>query len=198
MAKITKADVTQTFNGQSDIVIFDEPTSGYTKTTTFADIVASGISLGQIVGDSTSWEGEDASVDTIVDEQGDVIVAQPTAGTYALSCDIANVSPENLVLFMKGAKVTVAGTPVSITNVTDLVKVGTELPVITRPIAIVNDEANRYILFPKAKIVSSFGLDSKLWRIHINATAEFIDTKELGTVMLGKGKPVYEDDTTGA
>lgn len=97
MAKITKADVTQTFNGQSDIVIFDEPTSGYTKTTTFADIVASGVSLGQIVGDSTSWEGEDASVDTIVDEQGDVIVAQPTAGTYEFSCDIANVSPENQI-----------------------------------------------------------------------------------------------------
>lgn len=196
-AKISKADVTQTFNGQADIVLFDPPEGGYTKATTFADIVASGISLGQIVGDSTTWDGDDAEVETIVDEQGEVITAQPTAGTYAFSCDVANVSDDNLVLFMNGAKVTVAGPPVSFTNIKNLVKVGAELPVITRPIAIVNDVSDRFIIFPKAKIVASFGLDNKLWRIHISATAESIDTKELGTVMVGNGTPQYvEEDST--
>ena len=70
MPKITKADVTKIFNGQSDIVVFDAPTSGYSSTTTLANIVSSGVSLGQVVGDSTSWEGEDATFDNTVDEQG--------------------------------------------------------------------------------------------------------------------------------
>lgn len=190
---ITKADVTQVFNGQSDIILFNEPTGGYSTSTTFADIVATGVSLGQVVGDSTSWEGEDASSENIVDEQGDVIVANATAGTYGFSCEVASISPENLILFMKGTRVASPATQSTFTSVSDLVKIGSNLPVITRPIAIVNDEANKFILLPKAKIVSSFTLDSKLWRIKLNVTAETIDTTELSTVMLGKGAPSYSE-----
>lgn len=191
MAKITKADVTKIFNGQSDIVVFDAPTGGYSSTTTFAQITASGSSLGQVVGDSTSWEGEDASFDNVVDEQGNVIVAKSTAGTFGFTCDVASVSKENLVLFLRGTSVTPAGTPVSITTITNLVKAGTEIPVITRPIAIFNDEANRFMLFPKARILANISLDDKLARIKLSVTGEFIDTAELGTFMVGDGNPAY-------
>ena len=193
MAKITKAEVTQVFNGQSDIIVFAAPTAGYSKTSTFADVTDGGVSLGQVVQDSTEWTGEEATVENILDEQGDVIVAQPTKGTFGFSCEIANVSQDNLVKFLKAVKVTAAITSEAFASVKNLTKVGDEMPVVTCPIAITNDEANKFILFPKAKVIAGFNLDSKLWRIKIQVTAESIDTPNLGTFMMGEGVPQYDD-----
>lgn len=185
MAGIKKAAVTEVFNGQSDIVIFDEVTDY--NTATFTSVTSSGLSLGQIVGDTTSWDGEDPTTDNIVDEQGGIIIAAATAGTYAFSCDVASTSKAMQTLLLKAKEVSEPGTSASFSEVSELTK-AVDLPVITRPIAIVNDEGNKFILFPKAKIVGSLKLDSKLWRIHISATAELVDTATLGTFMMGKGK----------
>lgn len=189
MAGIKPRKVTEVFNGQSDIVLFDAPTDGYDADTSFADVTASGMSLGQVVEDSTSWEGDEPTIDVIKDEQGDPIVSTVTAGTYAFSCDIADLSEELAQAIMKAAKVTTPGTSTSISTPTNVLKF-VELPVSTAPIAIFNDEANKWILLPKAKIVGNLSLDSKLWRLHITATAEYIDTDTLGTFMMGKGKPI--------
>ena len=190
MAGIKSRNVTEVFQGQSDIALFDVPEGGYTENTSFADVTASGMSLGQIVEDSTSWEGEDPSNDPIKDEQGDIIVTTVTAGTYAFSCDVADISTEMAEALMKATKVDASKlTSASIGNVTNAVKF-IELPVVTRPIAIFNDEANKWILFPKAKIVGNLTLDSKLWRLHITATAEYINTETLGTFMMGNGNPI--------
>ncbi len=191
MAGIKTRKITEIFNGQSDIVLFDEPTGGYDAETSFADVTATGMSLGQVVEDSTSWEGEEPSIDSIKDEQGEVIVSAVTAGTYAFSCDIADISEEMAQEIMKATKVTSPGTSTSIEAPTNVLKF-VDLPVSTRPIAIFNDEANKWILFPKAKIVGNLALDSKLWRLHIVATAEFMDTDTCGTFMMGKGKPTYD------
>lgn len=191
MAKITKSAVTNVFNGQADIVLFDAPTGGYTSSTTFANVTASGSSLGQVKGDSTSWDGEDATFDNVVDEQGNVIGAKPTAGTFGFSCELANVSAANVVLFLKGANVTPAGTPVSINNIANLVKAGISIPVIVRPIAIFNDEANRFIMLPKARILANLSMDNKLFSIKLSCVGEMIDTAELGTILIGDGSPVY-------
>lgn len=191
MAGIKSRKVTEIFNGQSDIVLFDAPSGGYKADTSFADVTAAGMSLGQVVEDSTSWEGDEPSIDSIKDEQGDVIVSTVTAGTYAFGCDIADLSEEMAIAIMKATKVATPGTSTSIGTPTSVLKF-VELPVTTKPIAIFNDEANKWILFPKAKIVGNLTLDSKLWRLHIVATAEFIDTETLGTFMMGKGTPIAE------
>lgn len=193
MAGITSMDVaTVLFNGQADIVLFDEVTD-YTKAT-FASLTAKGQSLGQIVEDSTTWEGDDPSTDAINDEQGDVITTTVSAGSYAFSCDVASTSSAVIETFMKGKKLSGSLTSTTITGVSDVLKFGTELPVITRPIAIFNDEANRWLLFPKAKIVANLTEDSKLWRVHITATAEYLDLPDLGTCMIGAGSPSYETE----
>lgn len=189
---IKEKKVTEVFNGQACIALFDAPAKGYTATTSFSEVTASGLDLGQIVEDSTSWDGDEPSIDMIKDEQGESIVATVTAGTYAFSCDVADLSTEMVEELLKGTKVTTPGTSDSLTEVSDVVKL-VELPVQTRPIAIFNDEANKWIMFPKAKIVGSLTLDSKLWRIHLTATAEFIDTTTLGTCTFGKGKPKFGD-----
>ena len=191
MAGIKSRKITEIFNGQSDIVLFDEPSGGYTAETSFADVTASGMSLGQVVEDSTSWEGEDPSIDSIKDEQGDIIVSSVTAGTYGFSCDIADISEEMAIALMKAAKVLTPGTSTGIGTLSGVLKF-VELPITTRPIAIFNDEANKWILLPKAKIVGNLTLDNKLWRIHIVATAEYVNTTTLGTFMMGKGTPIAE------
>lgn len=195
MAGIKSRKITEIFNGQSDIVLFDEPSGGYTAQTSFADVTASGMSLGQVVEDSTSWEGEDPSIDSIKDEQGDIIVSTVTAGTYGFSCDIADVSEEMATAVMKAAKVATPGTSTGIGSLSNVLKF-VELPITTRPIAIFNDEANKWILLPKAKIVGNLTLDSKLWRIHINATAEYINTNTCGTFMMGKGTPIADSSAS--
>lgn len=194
MAGIKSRKITEIFNGQSDIVLFDEPSGGYTAQTSFADVTASGMSLGQVVEESTSWEGEDPSIDSIKDEQGDIIVSTVTAGTYGFSCDIADVSEEMAVAVMKAVKVQTPGTSTGIGSLSNVLKF-VELPITTRPIAIFNDEANKWILLPKAKIVGNLTLDNKLWRIHINATAEYINTDTCGTFMMGKGTPIADSES---
>lgn len=194
MPGITPKRVTEVFNGQSDIVLFDAPTAGYTATTSLADVTATGASLGQIVEDSTSWEGDDPAIDTIKDEQGDPIVSNVTAGTYSFSCDIADLSQEMAVKIMKAVAVSSPGTSTGIGSLTSVTKF-VDLPVSTAPIGIFNDEANKWILFPKAKIVGNLTLDSKLWRLHIQATAEYIDTETLGTFMMGNGTPIAATST---
>lgn len=191
---IKSRKITEIFNGQSDIVLFDEPSGGYTAETTFANVTASGMSLGQVVEDSTSWEGEDPSIDSIKDEQGDIIVSSVTAGTYGFSCDVADISDEMAIALMKAAKVQTPGTSTGIGTLSGVLKF-VELPITTRPIAIFNDEANKWILLPKAKIVGNLTLDNKLWRIHIVATAEYVNTTTLGTFMMGKGTPIAASES---
>lgn len=189
MAGISYTKVTDVLNGQSDIVLFAAPTDGYTATTSFANVTVEGMSLGQVVEGSTSWDGDEPSIEVIKDEQGEAIVTKVTQGSYAFSCEIADLSPEKAIAIMKAAKVETPGTSTSIGELKNVLKF-VELPVSTAPIAIFNDEANKWIMLPKAKIVGSLSLDNGLWRMKVSATAEYIDTETLGTFMMGGGTPI--------
>ena len=105
MAGITRAGVTDIFNGQSDIVLFNE-VSDY-STLTLATL-AGAKSLGQIVQDSTEWNGEDPEVSNILDEQGDVITASVTAGTLGFTFEMADTSKESFKEFLKGVDISSA------------------------------------------------------------------------------------------
>lgn len=175
-------EITSVFSGQSDVVVgVENPTY---SSATLDDLFGEGAkSLGQIVEDSTSWDGDDPSMDPLRDEQGDTITTRITAGTLAFSLDIASTSTEMLKAFMKAEEIadftsTVFGAGAKAT------KFGVELPVVTRPIMIANDEGNKALVFPKAKIVGNLAYADKLWRVHISVTAEWIDTNDLGTGML--------------
>ena len=189
MAGISYTKVTDVLNGQSDIVLFAAPTDGYTATTSFANVTVEGMSLGQVVEGSTSWDGDEPSIEVIKDEQGEAIVTKVTQGSYAFSCEIADLSPEKATAIMKAAKVETPGTSTSIGELKNVLKF-VELPVSTAPITIFNDEANKWIMLPKAKIVGSLSLDNGLWRMKVSATAEYIDTETLGTFMMGGGTPI--------
>lgn len=87
------------FAGQGDLVIFD-PIADYSEATLGS--LENPKSLGQIVQDSTSWDGEDVGTDQILDEQGNLITARVTAGTLAFSFEIASTSAAMVQKFLAG------------------------------------------------------------------------------------------------
>ena len=179
IGKIENAGVL--FAGQGDLIIFDE-IADYGKSGLGIGDFANPKSLGQIVQDSTSWEGEDPEISEILDEQGNVITAKTAAGTLGFSFDIASTSQEMLKTFLGGKAVTWESS--STWGDGTAMKFGTEIPTIVRPIAIVNDLKSRTWLYPKAKITSSLSLEDGLYRIHCTVIAEGLDTDLLGTVMM--------------
>lgn len=178
IGKIEQASVL--FAGQGDLIMFDEVADYGIATLATLDNPKS---LGQIVQDSTSWEGEDPETTEIKDEQGNVITAKVAAGTLGFSFDIASTSQEMIKTFLGGKTVELpSGTDAWSTGTA--MKFGIEVPTIVRPIAIVNDLKTRTWLYPKAKITSSIAYSDGLYRIHCVVIAEGLDTNTLGTAMV--------------
>lgn len=195
MAKvaITNLEVAQSLlMGQSDIVLFDSISDYSTADWT---ALKNPKSLGQIVQESTSWEGDDVEREDIKDEQGDLITSKITGGTVAFSFDLASTSKELVTTFLKGSSEITGGSsaaPVAgFDNELKAIGFGTDLPVFTAPIMIINDEGTRALFVPKAKISSNLNLDGGLWRIKVNVLAEFIDSASFKTCMILEGKVTY-------
>lgn len=190
MAGITRAGVTDIFNGQSDIVMFNE-VSDYSALTLAT--LAGAKSLGQIVQDSTEWNGDEPEVSNILDEQGDVITASVKAGTMGFKFEMADTSKDSFKEFLKGVDITGATSGDAWDGTVSTVGFGTNLPTMTRPIMVVNDEMNKSILLPKAKITSNLTISDGLWRIAVTVVAENVDTATMKTGMLIVGKTKYDD-----
>ena len=79
---------------------------------------------------------------------------------------------------------------VDVKNIWD--RIGTEIPVVTLPVAIVNDGLNKTWLYPKTKITSSLAYEDGLWVIHCACIAENLDTAGLKTGMLIEAAVSYE------
>ena len=189
---IDKIDAaTVPFVGQGDLIIFGA-IDDYSSATLAS--FTSPQSLGQIVQDSTSWEGEDISTDEILDEQGNLITAKVTAGTLSFSFDIASTSAAMMTKFMKAASITVSSTPDWLTGSNPSVSAvgfGVELPVVTLPILVADQEKKRAWVYPKAKITSNLSLSDGLYRIHCVVLAEQVDTANLKTGILLEGALKY-------
>lgn len=194
MAGLQRATVTQVFNGQSGIYVFEE-VSNY-DTATLDTILANGFDVGQVFNGSTEWTGEDASFDNITDEQGDIIVSNPTAGTYGFDFEMADFSAEKWKTFLKGKEITVAEAVSSIGTDASakVVSVSGEMPVIERPVLLGNDAGDKFILLPKARILTSPAMEDKLWVLKASVMAQDCNTANLGTMMyIPKGKLTFGD-----
>ena len=185
---INKIDAaTAPFVGQGDLIIFSA-IDNYASATLAS--LTGAQSLGQIVQDSTSWEGEDVSTDEILDEQGNLITAKVTAGTLSFSFDIASTSSDMMKKFMKAADITV-GSPAWLESGATAVGFGVDLPVFTVPILVADQEKKRAWVYPKAKITSNLSLSDGLYRIHAVVLAEQVDTANLKTGILLEGTLKY-------
>lgn len=180
-------NVTGLFSGQGDLFIFDALSDAEYSNATLATLKGA-VSLGQIVHDSTSWEGEDPEVTEIKDEQGNIITARTAAGTLAWAFDLASTSSTMIKKFLKGINVDVSGLTSDNTPWTEdgmvVTGFGVEIPVVTVPMAIVNDGLNKTWLYPKTKVTSSLAYEDGLWKLHCACIAEYLNTKGLKTGML--------------
>lgn len=170
---------TGVFAGQGDLGMFDK-ISDY-DSAAFSTL-ANPKSFGQVVQDSSAFEGEDPEVNSILDEQGNTITATTTAGTVAFSFDMASTSLKAIKEFLNGVDLTSLENEAIGNNIKG-VGFMVDLPVQTRPIYWLNDEKNKMWLYPKAKMTGSLTYDEGLWRIHIAATCEYLNTDSLKTVM---------------
>lgn len=174
------------FAGQGDLIMFDAiPDYDAAAVDELSDFT-NPKSLGQIVQDSTTWEGEDVSTDEILDEQGNIITAHVTAGTLGFSFDIASTSQLMVQTFLGGESIASPGSFAGLegTGALTATGFGVQIPVMTRPIAIINDELNRAWFYPKAKITANLAYTDGLYRIHAVVVAEQVDKTKIKTAMV--------------
>lgn len=183
MAGITKATPTSEFNGQSYLIVFDE-VDDYSAATV-GDITADGFDVGQVFQGSTTWNGEDPSFEDVLDEQGDIIVSNPTKGNYGFDFEMADFSASKFKTFLKGTDITTLGTGSSFGSTATAVATTDEMPIIVRPVAIVNDTAKKAIFFPKARILTGPAMEDKLFVLKSVCKAQDCNVAgKLGTFML--------------
>lgn len=194
MAGLKRPTVTEVFNGQSCLILFEE-VSDYSKATVDT-IVGDGQDLGQILNGSTEWTGENASFDNVTDEQGDIIVANPTNGTFGMDFFMADFSAEKMMTFMHARKITLSNMGnTAFSEASEAYAVGDTIAVIERPIALVNDTSNKAIFFPKARIVTSVSKDGQLVGLKASCVAQDCTTSSLGTMMyIPKHKLQYREE----
>lgn len=172
-------NVTAVFAGVSDIIVGDVAADSAYEAGTLDTLFAAAKSVGQVKQDSTNWTGDDPTVDSVKDEKGNIITTKTTAGSFAFEFLMASMSPNILKAFMNAEDATAAleGSAIKIVD----------LPVTVRPIMVVNDVADKCIVFPKAKIVASITREDGVFFVKGTATAEFVDTANLGSFMLLNG-----------
>lgn len=187
---VTKAQVSELFMGQSDIIIFDKVDD---YNTAKISTLKNPKSLGDIDQDSTEWTGDEIEVEPRRNEQGSVVTSRITNGTQAYAFDMMSTSPENVKEFLAPGvlKELTATTGAAWKSITKVTGFGSTPAVMTRPIMISNDEGTRSLLFPKAKIASSVSIEDGLLLIHVEVTAEDLDTADLDTAILIEGEVSY-------
>lgn len=193
---VTKASVATLFMGQGDIIMFDK-VSNYN--TAKISTLTNPVSLGDIDQDSTNWTGDAVSIEPRRNEQGEAVTSKVTNGTQSYEFRIMTTDLDTVSMFLTPdveKKITAAtGAAWGATNgITNVVGFGSVKSVMTRPIMYVNEELDRSLLFPKAKIASDLTIDNGLLAIHVSVTAEAIDTDDLDTGMLIEGKVLYSGE----
>ena len=197
---VTKADVSQLFMGQSDIILFDKVDD---YNTAKISTLANPKSLGDIDQDSTSWTGDDPEIEPRRNEQGEAVTSRVTNGTQAYEFSIMSMDFNNVKTFLapgvvKAITATTGAAWGATNGIKKVVGFGSTPSVMTRPIMLSNDEGDLSLLFPKAKIVSNLTLDDGMFLLHVSVTAEAIDTDDLDTAMLIEGKVEYVGESAGA
>jgi hypothetical protein len=192
---IKKVSLGDFFVGEGDIVMWDAIAS-YANATLASFL--NGSSVGNVKEDSTNWTGEDISETVIRNEQGNSIATITTAGTLAFEMTLADFSleAENDL-----AKLLLAGSDIDISDLTvawlqsvataTAFGFGVNLPVITRPIAVFNQNLNKSLIFPKAQISSALVIEDKMICIHCAVSAQSVNTAALKSGMIVNGAIAY-------
>lgn len=192
---INKIDsVSSLFAGQGDILVFDAITEANYATATLASLIG-GKTVGDVFEGSTNWTGDDISFEELSNEQGIAVGVKTVVGSYKYEFTHMSVTDARIKLFMAGTTIANPGTLPTWLNAAPVPAItgfGHEVGVITRPIALLNETKDKFLIFPKAKIATSLVMDGTNVMMKSIVSADSINTANLKTVLLVTGLPVYE------
>lgn len=186
MATIPKVNsVSQLFLGMGAHFIGTAP-DDY-ATADYATIVNSFKNLGDVLGDSTSYTGEDLATEDIVNEQGITVATIVTsAGSISYEFSILDNSPTMKKLLLGAVDITITDlsnfeTPTSTKKTAQ--GFGHKASTFIAPFGFTNDTNDQINIIPKAKWLCSPSMDGKNSIIKVSVSAEQLDTENLKTMM---------------
>ena len=189
---ITQLDASASFfKGYSTAIIFD----ALSGTEVDPGDLANPKWIGSIFQGSTSWTGEAPTMTPHRNEDGNSVYTFASGGSSGIQLDAMSTSDTMISTFLKGTAIANGnmGDPTYIDETaTDSVSAigwGDQLPVIERPIALVNDLDNQVLLFPKALIAASIVNNDRALHIRLAVNAQELPSTMtyLKPVMLIRG-----------
>ena len=189
---ITQLDSSASFfKGYSTAIIFD----ALSGTEVDPGDLASPKWIGSIFQGSTSWTGEAPTMTPHRNEDGNSVYTFASGGSSGIQLDVMSTSDTMITTFLNGTAIENGnmGDPTYIDETaTDSVSAigwGDQLPVIERPIALVNDLDNQVLLFPKALIAASIVNNDRALHIRLAVNAQELPSTMtyLKPVMLIRG-----------
>ena len=191
---ITQLDSSASFfKGYSTAIIFD----ALSGTATDPSHLTNPKWIGSIFQGSTSWTGEAPTMTPHRNEDGNSVYTFASGGSSGIQLDVMSTSDTMITTFLKGTAIANEnmGTPapawIDETAKTSVSAIGwgDQLPVIERPIALVNDLDNQVLLFPKALIAASIVNNDRALHIRLAVNAQELPSSMtyLKPVMLIRG-----------
>ena len=189
---ITQLDSSASFfKGYSTAIIFD----ALSGTATDPSHLTNPKWIGSIFQGSTSWTGEAPTMTPHRNEDGNSVYTFASGGSSGIQLDVMSTSDTMITTFLKGTTIntTNVGSPTWIDEAArgtvSAIGWGDQLPVIERPIALVNDLDNQVLLFPKALIAASIVNNDRALHIRLAVNAQELPSSMtyLKPVMLIRG-----------
>jgi len=151
--------------------------------------------IGSIFQGSTSWTGEAPTMTPHRNEDGNSVYTFASGGSSGIQLDVMSTSDTMITTFLNGTAIINAnmGGPTYIDETArtsvSAIGWGDQLPVIERPIALVNDLDNQVLLFPKALIAASIVNNDRALHIRLAVNAQELPSSmtHLKPVMLIRG-----------
>ena len=189
---ITQLDSSASFfKGYSTAIIFD----ALSGTATNPGHLTNPKWIGSIFQGSTSWTGEAPTMTPHRNEDGNSVYTFASGGSSGIQLDVMSTSDTMITTFLNGTAIntTNVGSPTWIDEAArgtvSAIGWGDQLPVIERPIALVNDLDNQVLLFPKALIAASIVNNDRALHIRLAVNAQELPSSmtHLKPVMLIRG-----------
>ena len=191
------------FKGYSTAIIFD----ALSGTATDPGDLLNPKWIGSIFQGSISWTGEAPTMTPHRNEDGNSVYTFASGGSSGIQLDVMSTSNTMITTFLQGTAIANAnmGGPTKPSYIDETARGtvsaigwGDQLPVIERPIALVNDLDNQVLLFPKALIAASIVNNDRALHIRLAVNAQELPSSMtyLKPVMLIRGLLELGDATS--